>query len=85
MCYAVTSSLKLVERLDYAVLGVCQRVENETDACCVIRNWAVKLELILTLGLVCEVALCQTDTLYKTFSQESLRLLHYIEYLVLNR
>ena len=52
MCHAVTSSLKLIERLDYAVLLVSKCVENKTDTCCVVRNWAVKLKLILTLRLV---------------------------------
>ena len=52
MSHTMTSSLKLVKRLDNTVLGVCQGVENKTNTCCVVGNRTVQLELILTLRLV---------------------------------
>ena len=50
-----------------------------------IRDWAVKLKLILTLRFVSKITLRQTDTLYKTLGQERLRSLHNVKYLILDR
>ena len=56
--HTVTSSLKLVKRLDNTVLRMCQGIENKTNTCCVVGNRTVQLELILTLRLVSKITLC---------------------------
>jgi hypothetical protein len=50
----------------------------------VVRNWAVKLKLILTLWLVSKITFVQTDTLYQTLGKKRLLLIVNIKNLILD-
>ena len=83
--HAVADGIQLVERIDDAVIGIGQCIEDQVDAHRVVGDGLMYLERLLADRLVGQNPFAETDTLDKAFGEQLVPFIVHVDHLVLDR